>query len=105
VSTAPPPTASSTLSLHDALPIYERDHADAALEDGHQSADLHGGAGAPDDAARASRPVADPFRPLGADPAQRVAGSRPGPADPARSEEHTSEIQSQSNLVCRLLLE
>src|SRR3989475_8918572 len=29
------------------------------------------------------------------------------PADPAevRSEEHTSELQSQSNLVCRLLLE
>src|SRR2546430_13692077 len=26
-------------------------------------------------------------------------------AKPARSEEHTSELQSQSNLVCRLLLE
>src|SRR5688572_33000063 len=26
-------------------------------------------------------------------------------ADPGRSEEHTSELQSQSNLVCRLLLE
>src|SRR2546430_2810343 len=25
--------------------------------------------------------------------------------DPKRSEEHTSELQSQSNLVCRLLLE
>src|SRR2546430_7974374 len=25
--------------------------------------------------------------------------------DPIRSEEHTSELQSQSNLVCRLLLE
>src|SRR2546430_17531424 len=25
--------------------------------------------------------------------------------DPHRSEEHTSELQSQSNLVCRLLLE
>src|SRR2546427_6804369 len=32
----------------------------------------------------------------------------PGPAHrqrPVRSEEHTSELQSQSNLVCRLLLE
>src|SRR5688572_32955808 len=30
-----------------------------------------------------------------------------GPAEelPRRSEEHTSELQSQSNLVCRLLLE
>src|SRR2546430_221865 len=27
------------------------------------------------------------------------------PRDPLRSEEHTSELQSQSNLVCRLLLE
>src|SRR5688572_31103883 len=31
---------------------------------------------------------------------------QPRPAVPAdRSEEHTSELQSQSNLVCRLLLE
>src|SRR5688572_11102034 len=29
----------------------------------------------------------------------------PRPRAPARSEEHTSELQSQSNLVCRLLLE
>src|SRR5688572_32291557 len=35
-------------------------------------------------------------------PAVRPAGGRPAAA---RSEEHTSELQSQSNLVCRLLLE
>src|SRR2546430_7530711 len=29
----------------------------------------------------------------------------PGPSSGGRSEEHTSELQSQSNLVCRLLLE
>src|SRR2546430_5951339 len=29
----------------------------------------------------------------------------PRPEEAARSEEHTSELQSQSNLVCRLLLE
>src|SRR2546430_5229437 len=28
-----------------------------------------------------------------------------GPGQSTRSEEHTSELQSQSNLVCRLLLE
>src|SRR2546427_7986615 len=28
-----------------------------------------------------------------------------GPGHPRRSEEHTSELQSQSNIVCRLLLE
>src|SRR2546427_4309023 len=36
-------------------------------------------------------------------PAVHVAGS--GTAGNKRSEEHTSELQSQSNLVCRLLLE
>src|SRR5438270_6124191 len=36
-----------------------------------------------------------------ADPAERDACN----AHSARSEEHTSELQSQSNLVCRLLLE
>src|SRR2546427_5382994 len=36
----------------------------------------------------------------------RVATSwRRASAGPSRSEEHTSELQSQSNLVCRLLLE
>src|SRR5256885_10506859 len=30
---------------------------------------------------------------------------RPTPKSPARSEEHTSELQSPCNLVCRLLLE
>src|SRR5438270_2551346 len=35
-----------------------------------------------------------------------VSGGQPARHDPvARSEEHTSELQSQSNLVCRLLLE
>src|SRR2546430_9096329 len=34
-----------------------------------------------------------------------AARERPSQARTARSEEHTSELQSQSNLVCRLLLE
>src|SRR6266478_10049298 len=41
-------------------------------------------------------------------PAQRLMRLREfcaPPWAPARSEEHTSELQSQSNLVCRLLLE
>src|SRR2546430_11370820 len=40
-------------------------------------------------------------------PSRRCA-SRPAPTscgNGTRSEEHTSELQSQSNLVCRLLLE
>src|SRR5688572_32471717 len=35
----------------------------------------------------------------------RLEGSRNEVLVVARSEEHTSELQSQSNLVCRLLLE
>src|SRR2546430_4761375 len=48
-------------------------------------------------------------------PDRRYPGTNPGdpgdgamgvvPAQSRRSEEHTSELQSQSNLVCRLLLE
>src|SRR2546427_8435544 len=43
-------------------------------------------------------------------PKDQLASSRPTPcrvrgAADRRSEEHTSELQSQSNLVCRLLLE
>src|SRR2546430_3990663 len=38
------------------------------------------------------------------DPAHRAAAPAGSPRG-RRSEEHTSELQSQSNLVCRLLLE
>src|SRR2546430_7011771 len=34
-----------------------------------------------------------------------IFGSSPNQSMHERSEEHTSELQSQSNLVCRLLLE
>src|SRR2546430_11303992 len=36
---------------------------------------------------------------------RRGAAEARGPFIDSRSEEHTSELQSQSNLVCRLLLE
>src|SRR2546430_5284228 len=36
---------------------------------------------------------------------RRARRRTPHPLREARSEEHTSELQSQSNLVCRLLLE
>src|SRR2546430_7400704 len=73
-----------TLSLHDALPI-PADHECC-----------------PD------APRQEPCRPAAADgrrvpelPQRRASGVRRR----RRSEEHTSELQSQSNLVCRLLLE
>src|SRR5690606_41290210 len=34
-----------------------------------------------------------------------LAADAPGPTGAVRSEEHTSELQSRENLVCRLLLE
>src|SRR2546427_9362504 len=72
-----------TLSLHDALPISPpRQPGGAVLARARPGARAHGAApGAP----RAARGA-------------RGRGRR-------RSEEHTSELQSQSNLVCRLLLE
>src|SRR2546430_6624258 len=42
--------------------------------------------------------IAEPDR-----PARRRAGATQPEQAPDRSEEHTSELQSQSNLVCRLL--
>src|SRR3989440_6200783 len=56
-----------------------------------------------DRAARAARPVQGPG-------ARELARGRDGDAgargrDAGRSEEHTSELQSRSDLVCRLLLE
>src|SRR2546430_12355688 len=42
---------------------------------------------------------------VGGDLEHRVGGGVDDPLAGLRSEEHTSELQSQSNLVCRLLLE
>src|SRR2546427_3178044 len=49
-------------------------------------------------------PAATPARPAGPPGATWVT-RRPVSRRATRSEEHTSELQSQSNLVCRLLLE
>src|SRR2546430_9698616 len=49
------------------------------------------------------RVVTDAQRPRVEEAAQSYHGA--AQQGPPRSEEHTSELQSQSNLVCRLLLE
>src|SRR5205807_8988931 len=72
----PPPTEIYTLSLHDALPIS-----------------LRGRAPSP----RSRDPVAPTAQPP-ISPGFAVGAT-------GRSEEHTSELQSPCNLVCRLLLE
>src|SRR2546430_7213260 len=83
-----------TLSLHDALPIL-RVVGMVLRVPVHQG--LHAG-----DVLAPVRDVLDAVHALG-----RLAGQRGRALVDAvvRSEEHTSELQSQSNLVCRLLLE
>src|SRR5688572_32350350 len=85
----PTATETYTLSLHDALPICERhrDRLPAPL--------LRQDVG---DAPLAAR------HPLHRPP-QLLLGVHQQRRLLQRSEEHTSELQSQSNLVCRLLLE
>src|SRR2546430_620640 len=75
-----------TLSLHDALPIYTKSHRPPVVL--YRSV--------PETAARKDR-----ARSSASSPFPRSRGS----TRTVRSEEHTSELQSQSNLVCRLLLE
>src|SRR5690606_40804571 len=103
-SPAPPRTAIYTLSLHDALPIYTVVVAKIACRG---------------DAERPRRALEK--RPSGIVVARRrnlkdgtrkdALGQVVDPLEAApsvrrrRSEEHTSELQSRENLVCRLLLE
>src|SRR2546426_1248514 len=72
-----------TLSLHDALPIS---------------------AVCPRSGAR-GRPGSAPPDPWGDSSDSRSGGPTSSAGRRARSEEHTSELQSPCNLVCRLLLE
>src|SRR2546426_5622956 len=86
-----------TLSLHDALPIsktaraVELPHRDQ-VEEVHPGAEVRDRAPHPD----ARETIDDIGRERGAHSPERTG---------ERSEEHTSELQSPCNLVCRLLLE
>src|SRR5690606_42077853 len=56
--------------------------------------------------ARPARPPRPPGGPaLAGQPGPQRRSAGPRPAAVHRSEEHTSELQSRENLVCRLLLE
>src|SRR5699024_12649205 len=77
----PPPSHTYTLSLHDALPIYRRRFR-CAIELGSR------------------RWRRGEYFNLSMDCLQRDSAS-----GTLRSEEHTSELQSRFDLVCRLLLE
>src|SRR5205085_11339902 len=97
-----PTTHTYTLSLHDALPIYRipprHDRAQRKTVGGGELLSVH---------RVREQHIAERFF-------QRQTAGKTNPAGRSRrirdlafvrSEEHTSELQSQSNLVCRLLLE
>src|SRR5690349_22217640 len=86
----PAPTEIYTLSLHDALPIS---HLAQAGGD-HQLA-----------AQRAPALLARQRSERLVGALQNALGADIDPAAGGRSEEHTSELQSRRDLVCRLLLE
>src|SRR5690606_42132753 len=96
------PTAASPLSLHDALPIYVRLHLGDLVQEERPSV------------RQLERPRLLVHRTgegplLVAEELVLLDLPREGAAvqgdERARSEEHTSELQSRENLVCRLLLE
>src|SRR5690606_42022193 len=102
---APPPAENHALSLHDALPISQ-----AAVDSEAQVIVAHAVTNQPPDAEHLA-PMLDRIaencgrlpRNLSADAgyfsAENVALAE---ALGTRSEEHTSELQSRENLVCRL---
>src|SRR5206468_9789298 len=103
--TAPALLATSSLSLHDALPISDHHHygyspihrSRRASVNRRRRSRLGGGAVL---LGRAQR-VAVVGNHAGAVP---VDDEGLNPREEDRSEEHTSELQSRSDIVCRLLL-
>src|SRR5690606_41948242 len=102
--TAPPTTVFYTLSLHDALPIYDDEfellverleHIDVAVECVEVLRHLKA---VVEQQAFVVRRVVRHH-----EGRRRIKSFDQQPA--FRSEEHTSELQSRENLVCRLLLE
>src|SRR5690606_42147558 len=99
-SPAPPPPPPPPPSLHDALPISTppRSRAPCCRKSSTSSS-----------SSTPCAPCADAQPPLPAGAAIRQPPPNRARAGPLRrvyrSEEHTSELQSRENLVCRLLLE
>src|SRR5688572_32109967 len=96
--TLTPPPAIYTHSLHDALPIFEHLGVRELCEGRHRCTRATG-ANCDDELFVC---LSDP---PGTGRQVRGLGLERDGGGPLRSEEHTSELQSQSNLVCRLLLE
>src|SRR5204863_4305248 len=90
-----------TLSLHDALPISTSRKKEGLCSNGACSS-LGWPSGWYPSRPRLTSPC--PSRPLGASSTGPRSGTRASGTQ-RRSEEHTSELQSRRDLVCRLLLE
>src|SRR5207244_11366585 len=98
---APATPKSYTLSLHDALPIWQRLATQSRRKSRHPArAALNSSARGLASAGARARGQ----RPAHTRPTQARPRSRPAKRH-LRSEEHTSELQSPDHLVCRLLLE
>src|SRR5436190_9433653 len=98
IFTDPAPTEISTLSLPDALPICATATPSALGSGGRPAASRD----------RDRNRAAAATSPLTIHARCSASAPRPGwivRGEVARSEEHTSELQSHSDLVCRLLLE
>src|SRR5437016_7924383 len=89
-----------TLSLHDALPIYRVSVLLRALDPGSRSRVT-----ARWEVRYATWPRSSAGNPAGRGSFSRREANCRICVDWTRSEEHTSELQSLTNLVCRLLLE
>src|SRR5690606_42001885 len=92
-------------SLHDALPIWPAWRA--ARRRGAVRRQEHGAPrGHPDGARRVGFAHGPPFLEIEGKYVLKIVVATAKPeATKHRSEEHTSELQSRENLVCRLLLE
>src|SRR5690606_40727562 len=101
--TPPAATQLTTLSLHDALPIY-RAPISAAWRI-WAGPECSSPTASNPTRRRGCRPKAPPRACSFWHPAPSVSLPPPCPTPAPRSEEHTSELQSRENLVCRLLLE
>src|SRR5690606_40320366 len=99
----PAPSAISTLSLHDALPIWLR--SSTSPIPGPPSVKAFWRALTLTLEISKSRSSAWPFVPNVSQRPGASLTSRAPQGSSLRSEEHTSELQSRENLVCRLLLE
>src|SRR5690606_42018593 len=100
-----PPTQIYTLSLHDALPIWDTALSVAGAPLGHYPAMVALARSQKTLAAMAKfRPRLPPtpsqMMPKEAMPMTSPFALNSGPPELPRSEEHTSELQSRENLVC-----